>query len=431
MFNVTAELGMRRAFRTTATELLRNQDRYIQPGTLVGLETEVALFHPGRTSAELGQVRDQIKTALGASTELGLHQLEVSRLPASVSNGLGPLISQHQTVAGSLVAAAHAHGVQLLRAGTNPFWPVLHPARTQTEKYKLVPDFQDRYRRTDVEPALPRVGKIDTAIVSLCQAFQVNVEACSFTHATKLLNYSLMLSPFLLALAGNGRFLGGADTGWSDVRMYAWEISHDTRTKRQQWQGYAPRVGLPERYFDSVEDYLRRIVRFPFILHREADALQIAIGLTWLDARIKFVASSVVVELRSLPTQPLWEDEVALAAAYLGMLSYCDHYELPLMLIAQVADNRLSAMEHGLGGSLYVDGSCQPTTTAVETWLGRATKGLLLRGLDDAVQWLDRLHNRLCTGNPSEQLAGLLGCEQRPTPEKLAAAMERLRMLVR
>lgn len=431
MFDVTAELGMRRAFRSAATELLRNQDRYVQLGSLVGLETEIAFFHPGRTSAELGQVRDQIKIALGASTELGLHQLEVSRLPVSVLDGFDPLVSQHQTVAGSLVAAARAHGVQLLRAGTNPFWPVLKPARTQTEKYKRVPDFQDRYRRVDVEPALPGVGKIDAAIVSLCQAFQVNIEARSFVHATKLLNYSLMLSPFLLALAGNGRFLVGVDTGWSDVRMHAWEISHDTRTKRQQRQGYAPRVGLPERYFDSVEDYLRRIVRFPFILHREADALQIAIGLAWLDARIKFIASSAVVELRSLPTQPVWEDEVALAAAYLGMLSYCDHHELPLMPIAQVADNRLSAMERGLRGSLYVDGSCLPTPTAVETWLGRAAEGLLLRGLGDAVQWLDRLHNRLCTGNPSEQLASLLGGQQNPTPEKLAAAMEELGMLVR
>ena len=188
-------------------------------------------------------------------------------------------------------------------------------------------------------------------------------------------------------------------------------------------------MGLPERYFGSVSDYLQRIARFPFILDNPDAALQIAVGMTWLDARIKFIEQSVVVELRNLPTQAEWEDEVALTAAYLGMLAYCDHHRLLPMPIDRVADNRMSAMQYGLNARMWLDGEQASAAHATEVWLRRAEEGLRHRGLHDASVWLERLYSRLKVGCPSEQLAGMLERNPRPTEQQLAAAMRALNML--
>lgn len=428
MFSLAQELRMRRAYELTCEQLLKARNQYAQPGHLVGLESEVALYAPGLTIVELGVIRDQVMALIDATYELGLHQIEKSPGPRSLETGFEQVAEGHRLVSEGIARACQEHRVGLVRCGTNPFLDGLQPPRTNTPKYQLVPDFQDFHRRKDLACVVGDV-EIDAAVVSLCQAFQINVQARSFEHGIDLLNYSFMVGPYLLALAANARYVQCSDTGFADVRMHAWLLSHDTRTRRQLRKGYGPRVGLPERYFDSVQDYLRRIARFPFILDNPDAALQIAIGMTWLDARIKFIERSVVVELRNLPTQAEWEDEVALTAAYLGMLAYCEHYRLLRMPTDRVADNRMSAMQHGLNGRMWLDGEQASAAHATEVWLRRAEEGLRLRGLHDACVWLERLYSRLKVGCPSEQLAWMLECNPRPTEQQLATAMQALNML--
>lgn len=428
MFSLAQELRMQRAYELACRQLLGSQNQYVQSGNLVGLETEVGLYNPTLSHGQVGTVRDEVMTQVGGTYELGLHQLEVSPLPVSLDGGFGAVVAGHRSVSEHIARACRERGVSLVRCGTNPFLHGLQPPRTNTPKYQRVPDFQDLHRRKDLVCVVGGVD-VDAAVVSLCQAFQINVQARSFEHGINLLNYSFMAGPYLLVLAANARYVQCSDTGFADVRMHAWQLTHDTRTRRQLRKGYGPRVGLPERYFGSVSDYLQRIARFPFILDNPDAALQIAIGMTWLDARIKFIEQSVVVELRNLPTQAEWEDEVALTAAYLGMLAYCDHYRLPLMPIDRVADNRMSAMQYGLNGRMWLDGEQASAAHATEVWLCRAEEGLRLRGLHDACVWLERLYSRLKVGCPSEQLAGMLERNPRPTEQQLAAAMQALNML--
>lgn len=428
MFSLAQELRMRRAYGLVCEQLLRAKGQYVKPGHLVGLESEVALYAPGLTLIELGVMRDQVMTLIDATYELGLHQIEKSPEPRSLETGFEQVAEGHRSVSKGIARACREHGVSLVRCGTNPFLEGLRPPRTSTPKYQQVPDFQDCHRRKDLVCVVGGVA-IDAAVVSLCQAFQINVQAQSFEHGIDLLNYSFMVGPYLLALAANARYVQCSDTGFADVRMHAWQLTHDTRTRRQLCKGYGPRVGLPERYFDSMPDYLRRIARFPFILDNPDAALQIAIGMTWLDARIKFIGQSVVVELRNLPTQAEWEDEVAFTAAYLGMLAYCEYHQVQLMPIDQVANNRMSAMQNGLSVELWLDGTVVCAKQAAEVWLRRAEEGLRLRGLRDACVWLERLYGRLKVGCPSEQLACALDYNLRPTAQQLAAAMQTLKML--
>lgn len=427
MFSLAQEWRMRRAYELACGQLLKASAQFARPGHLVGLETEVALYCPGLCGLELGAVRDAVMRAVGGTYELGLHQVEKSPSPVSLENGFAAVVAGHRATAEGILRACRERGVGLVRCGTNPFLEGLQPPRTNTPKYQRVPDFQDLHRRKDLVCAVGGV-EIDAAVVSLCQAFQVNVQAQSFGHGVNLLNYSFMVGPYLLALAANARYLQCTDTGFADVRMHAWQLTHDTRTRRQLRKGYGPRVGLPERYFDSVQDYLRRIARFPFILDNPDAALQIAIGMAWLDARIKFIEGSVVVELRNLPTQAEWEDEVAFTAAYLGMLAYCEYHQ-EFIPIDRVAENRVSAMQNGLSGELWLDGTVVGAKQAAAVWLRRAEQGLHLRGLDDAVVWLERLHARLASGCPSEQLARMLEYNPSPTERQLATAMQALNML--
>lgn len=428
MFSLAQELRMRRAYELACRQLLRAEGEYVQPGNLVGLETEVGLHAPTLSHAQVGVLRDDIMAQVGGTYELGLHQLEVSPPPVSLESGFWTVAEGHRAVSESIARACKERGVSLVRCGTNPFLNGLRPPRTNTPKYQRVPDFQDFHRRKGLVCEIGGVA-VDAAVVSLCQAFQINLQARSFEHGVTMLNYSFMVGAYLLSLAANARYVERGDTGFADVRMHAWQLTHDTRTRRQLRKGYGPRVGLPERYFDSVRDYLQRIARFPFILDNQDVALQVAIGMTWLDARIKFIQQSVVVELRNLPTQPMWEDEVAFTAAYLGMLAYCEHRQVALVPINRVVDNRMSAMQHGLNGRLWLDGQLVSAAQATEVWLRRAAEGLHLCGLSDAISWLDRLHSRFQTGCPSEQLACVLEYNPRPTQEQLVHGMRVCGML--
>lgn len=143
------------------------------------------------------------------------------------------------------------------------------------------------------------------------------------------------------------------------------------------------RIGLPERYLRNIQDYLVRANSFPFILYDPAAALKIAIGMTWLDARIKFIENSAIVELRLLPTQPHFEDEYDLALLYIGMLLGSQGANRELLPMEMVRQNRLQAMLHGVHGSMWfrkLDG----TIKQLPYWVG------MKREIDMALYYLDQ-----------------------------------------
>jgi hypothetical protein len=242
----------------------------------------------------------------------------------------------------------------------------------------------------------------------LFQSFQINLQAFSLDDAVNKLNHSLMIGPYILAISGNSRYIELQDTGYNDLRITAWEISHDTRTEEELARGMGMRIGLPERYFKSIEDYLIRILRYPFILYAPEDALNVGIGLTWLDTRIKFVDDTAVVEFRVVPTQPTIEDEMALMLFYIGRLFYSQMWDEPLMPMKMVQENREVAIKQGLSGEMWhwkhnKALSKEATRSVIESEISKANLALMNFG----VVPIDNLFNifgKINRGTPSEIL---------------------------
>jgi len=432
------EREMRESFAEKAKEILRSEERFRKQGDrqLMGFESEVALDaeHVGVDSVE--RVRDEIIAEMGSSAdvELGVAQIEMRTPPIDILavDGVHRLSTMYESEFKKLKTIAHKKHCGVLRIGANPFLPIENTPRTSKPKYTQVPNFYNRNRRKHVD-TLIGLGRtqIDIGfaeVVSLFQSFQVNIEATCFADAIDRMNRSLMIAPYLLGIGGNARFLNCVDSHLQDMLMAAWEKSHDTRlqdlrvlaweksfdirTPEEIGTGRLLRVGLPERYFDNMEDYLSRAGQFPFILYSPENALQIAIGMTWLDARIKFIGDSCVVELRLLPTQPTTREEMIFALLYMGRLVDAQTRNEALLPIELVRENRLSAMMYGAHRPMWFVSNSGipeklPFAIGMKREIQNARYGLRLFGIEDMLD-TRFLASMMRQGSPSDRLGKIL-----------------------
>lgn len=432
------EKEMRSEYRKQAREIIASPERFWKDGDSlkIGFESEVAIHSWDLALHQFEGRRDAIRQEVPDSTdvELGAAQIELRTPPINVlaSGGFAAIASLYKESFASLVQATQRHGCSVLRVGANPFLPVKNTPRTHKPKYQLVPDFYNEHRRKDADTLIglgqDRIDIGDAAVVSLFQSFQVNMEANSFLDACDKMNRSFMVAPYLLACSANSRYLECLDTKMQDLRMIGWEKSHDTRmqdmrvlawegsfdvrTREEIKAGQVLRVGLPERYFADMADYLNRAGRFPFILYQPDAALGIAIGMTWLDTRVKFIGDSLVVELRLLPTQPTIEEELVLTLFYIGRVTDSQMRSEALLPIEYVRENRLSAMLYGMHRSMWFlsdSGMLERLKYKVgmRREIKRAKQGLehvgLLGSLDEQL-----LQSALRVGSPSDRLARAL-----------------------
>ncbi len=437
------EKEMLESFSVQTKDLLESKDRFLKDGNSikVGLESELAI-HAMLSNSELVQKRDAIIADNSDFTdvELGASQIEIRTPPIDLVSvgGLQSLTGVYDKRFASVLDSARRNEVGILRIGANPFLPTIGTPRTDKPKYHLVPDFYNQHRSSRLDTMIGlgknRIDIGDASIVSLFQSFQVNLEANSLDDACDKMNRSLAIAPYLLAFSGNARYLSYQDSKIQDLRMMSWEISHDDRTfcdtrfedlrimsweksfdvrpeKNKDWQGEL-RVGLPGRYFRNIGDYLQRAGTFPFILYAPESALAISIGMTWLDARVKFIGDSAIVELRLPSTQPTTEEEIMLTLLYIGRLHYSQINKEQILPINMVKENRLSAMLYGLKRPMwFLSKNGIPVKmsakTGLATELERGMMGLNNLGLLSAVnkKLLDVI---LRTGSPSDRLAKLL-----------------------
>lgn len=455
------EREMLGAFLEQAQNVIASEDRFRKTGRslLVGFESEVAIYRENIALGDIKRTRNAVIQGLPdiADVELGAAQIEFRTPPIDLlaPNGFGELAGVYRDRFEAVIRAAKQQGCSILRVGANPLLPIKNTPRTETPKYRLVPDYYNQHRPKEVDTIIglgkDRIDIGDAAIVSLFQSFQVNLEAQSFSDACDKMNRSFFIAPYLLGLSANARFLEFIDTKIQDMRMVAWEKSHDTRMsdlRMISWEksfdlrtphelagGYASRVGLPERYFTDIADYFRRMERFPFILYNLDAALKIAIGMTWLDARVKFIDNSTVVELRLLPTQPTIEEELLITLLYIGRLVDSQSRNEPLLPIQCVRENRLSAMLHGPHRKMWFlakDGVVKklPYRVGMKLEIQRAKQGLDRLGLAGLLD-TDLLRLKLAEGTPSDKLARTLYRNgRRVSIEKMVKSLQETKMLV-
>lgn len=418
----------------------------------IGPESEVAtLTRDGEKSPVPAMVKKL--GPIGATLELGSRAIEISGPPTELGyENTASFTDAYKASWNKLLAEARKHGASIVRCGVNPFESINRPVVSDKERYRVVPGFQNIHRNPEINLdfrlASGEAIRLDeAAMVAAFQAFQINLGCQGVDHAIQRLNWSFAISPFLDAVSGNARFVradvGGAekivDTGWSNCRMELWRTSHETRTNEQMQNGVDSRVGLPNNYFSSANDYFSRISKHPFILNDPSSALGLCIGLNWGGVRVPFRPSSnehpgkvvPVVELRTLATQPRWEDEVALSFAYLGSLLHAETGEQDIPDFSRVKFNTHSAAKHGLNGKLFDSKwGLLPAKDAVYVALNNAMSGLKKAGMSEGLAFIERcLVPRLNAGNPSEQLANVLNKATKPTDRHMLWALNKTGML--
>jgi len=407
------EAVMRHAFREQARAVLARDDDFKKSGKtfLLGVEIELGLIH-GDLSQPTEQIRNTVVQGCGsmASTELGAAQVELHTEPLDIlAEGPSVLLDEIDRISEIVVRQAHMQGVHGIFHGTNPFIDPGVIVRTDAPKYRKVPNFHDSNRRNRVV-RLGEISHVGADIVSLTNSVQTNIEAKDSIDAVDKLNRSFQIGPMVVALSANARFFGGMDTGMQDVRMEAWERTHDTRTQEELQSGALTRIGLPAHYYESLEDYFDEIVQRPFILFDPDHALQIGIGLNWQDARIKVLGDSLMVEFRPISTQASAQENFSVCMFYLGRLLWSQQHAEEILPLNYVRENRDSAMQKGTFGQLWVRSESgfvrMATERALEIELFRAREGLMFGEMwnETTSNAFELLHGQIYQPCPSERI---------------------------
>ena len=406
------------AFKIRASEILAAEEAYhkVDPTVKIGLEVEYSLV-----DNRFDQAPETVRNTVVAENpdfidaEMGAAQIELRTDPIDALDnaGFGAIHESLVKRQRLLNHAATKNSTILLASGSNPFVPITDIARSDKLKYQLVPNFHN-VNHNGCSTILGDEGLDvgDAAIVGILNSVQANIEAAGFCDAIDKLNRSFMIGPMAVALTANARFLDLKDSCVDDVRMIAWELSHETRTNEEINIGIAPRAGIPSRYYYDVGDYLDQVMSYPFILNVPDKAMEVGIGLNWRDARIKFVEDSTVVEFRPVSTQPTPEGNSAAMAFYVGRLLWSQINKEGLLPIEKVRDNRDSAMTVGSRALLWTSTDTGKIVRAsaqevLPLEIEKAVSGLEASGTPDVElvrELMFELNQNLVTGTPSSKL---------------------------
>ncbi len=410
------EKEMKRVFLDQSSQISEDRRSYQKPGDKIGLELECHIADRETLDLAPEYVRNSLTTDHGNTfgKELGASQLEIRTEPLTTHKNIFEELSENlkssQKLAISLVGGKYT----ILNMGFHPLAPFNPAQRSETEeKYELVPNFHNEYESELVRKFFQHgIDLGDAGIMGLANSVQCNLEAQSLGDAVDKQNRSFHISPYIWALASNAKFVGGRDVGFEDIRMKAWEVSHDTRDLEEVLNETPLRVGLPKDYDGTIEEYFARITDHPFILSHTDAAFEIGIGLNWNDTRIKFNRDSktAIVEFRPISTQPTVEENIALMAFYVGRLLYSQKTGEKLLPMQLVNYNREEVMKYGLDSRLYsYEGDrikLVEFKSIAERELKNAELGLISQGISPYK--FEILRSRLQNGNPSNNLSRII-----------------------
>lgn len=441
------ESDARRMFKKVADDILMNAADYHKGDSKLhtGMEIEYSLLKEYEQASEEdrdlvikdAQAKHQVDDAL-YDKELGAAQLELRTEgppPDLIQTGFQGLENHVGSIEQALFTAVREHELLLLRSGSNPFVPVNEILRTTADKYRDVPNHHDIYKRFPLDSPDTKIGSRDKIevrgadIISLTNAVQFLIDAQSLNDAIDKVNRSLMISPYIWAVSGNARYLDGKDSEMEDLRMLAWEISHDTRTADEVLERDVQRVGLPDSYHVDMRHYFNRSSSFPTILvdpnkyppegFPEVDEnffFYVSLGIYWNDVRLKFNLDrcQAIVEFRPISTQPSLEYDMAIMAFYIGRLAWSQKTNEPLLDLGLVRQNRYRVMRKGLSSVLWqiLDGRIilRDAKAVVRDELKKAEIGLeqLQLTSERTGEYFNMLKERLEKGTPAAQLSTLV-----------------------
>ncbi|MBS3112153.1 hypothetical protein J4459_02730 [Candidatus Woesearchaeota archaeon] len=367
-------------------------------GVVLGFETEYHLVDENLNPGHQDVVETLVK--VGRELELGGHQIELNGDKIK-GNNLNKIYSFLKNREESLVVDLSKKGLRILRIGALPNLQPSDLVVGNKEKYLIVPAYHDKNRDPDVDTIIGEVNFNCAKSVGLFSSIQLNVQAKSLEDGIDKLNRSLMIGPYIAAISGNARIIANKDTGYSDVRMVAWNKSH--QLKRRSDFETEERVGLPNKFYSDIKDYISRMRERPFIYDlSSADPLKavaVGVGLNWRDTRLKFIQEDnlfrPVVEFRLPSLQPSLDEDLSVLLFYLGRVEWSQMNNEELF--TRYKFNRSEALRLGLDGMMY-DGMKLVTKIKplIEREISRAEDGLVNLGFsrNECKDYLDILRAR-------------------------------------
>ena len=376
-----------------------------------GGEIELFLFQENGALATDEQ-KYRVLEQSNAGVELGAAAVEIHPSPVDLQkDGFDGWLHQLREEQTLVVLAAKAQSLFVGRSGTIPWVPLQKVERTNEEKYQLVPAFHDRHRSLLSPMKVGNTRLHSASEVGGINSFQFSIQAVDAPDAVDKLQRMFLVSPFVSALSSNSRILAGNDSGWADTRFEIWRQTHDTRTARDRKMGKTVRVGLPQKHPETLHEYLEEVSSHPFILDKPKFALEVGIGLSWRDARIKIIEDKYVVEFRPISTQPTIEEDLALAAFSIGRILWSQKQNEQMPNINTLHQNKIAAEKFGIHSKFLTnDGLRVPIPQILLTEISHAETALKDSHIFDetAKTGLEILRKRVISGiTPDQKLRRL------------------------
>ena len=308
-------------------------------GSTLGVEEEYALVEAA--TGALADAPDVAATAADLVGEAATKEISTSQLEivTPVCTSLAQVRQELVRLRSAAVAAAEAHGCQVLAAGTHPFATWHDQRLTDGERY-------DRLEE--------RWGILARQQLITGQHVHVGVPAGLVVHVVDRLGPDL---PVLIAMTASSPYWEGQDTGYASYRTQwfsRWPIT-----------GTLPPLGTRQAYDDMVA----RLV--------SSGVADDASHLYW-DARPSVAWPTV--EVRVADTSPLLDDAILHAALVRSLVRTAARDEDPVPVthpeVVRVA--RWRAARDGLSGRLFDtrSASLQPAHDLVRALLARLREDL-------------------------------------------------------
>ncbi|MFX1562191.1 MAG: glutamate-cysteine ligase family protein [Promethearchaeota archaeon] len=312
------------------------------------------------------------------------------------------------------------------------------PLTTTKEKYRRVPAYHNEHRRRS---ASLRLGSTQTELkgaesIAATGSIHINIAATDPEEALSIANSGLAFDGLTTAIHANAPVISGAVVPYQDVRIEAWERTHDTRDPRAVVAGQSSRVGLPSDYFHSLRDYFDNVLINPILLDVPDEvALATKIGTSWWPVRMKFPNNLLLVEWRMPSAQPSAR-ETSAAWVFLGGLAEAGRAGIvKLPEFAIVRENSWRG-RRGLDRDFLVENEHGATTrvpgrVAATSMFYLAREGLrCLDALDDkAEELIVGLEKRVWSGmTPAKTLVSVIHEYQQKMPLPQAIALAQLHL---
>ncbi len=426
-----------RAFTRSLLADLRALEQMLQEGRFetgirrIGAEQELFLVNPGWRAAPVGPEVLEDLDGDPFTTEIGRFNLEVNLPPMELGgDAFSSLQEDLEELVGQVRSAAREHEAEVVLTGILPSLSVSDVTlenMTPRERYRILNRTLSRMAGGSYRLHIQGTDELhfvhSSVMLEACNtSFQVHLQVTPDEFG-RFYNVAQVMTAPVLAAAVNSPLLFGRRL-WEETRIALFQQSLDTRRSTPHLRELTPRVRFGEAWVEEsvMEVFQEDVARIPVLFGEDSaeDPQEVLAAGGVPELRALQLYNSTVyrwnrpcygildgephlrIECRVLPSGPSFQDEVANAAFWIGVVlggvrRYGDVREL--IAFDEARSNFLAAARHGLGaGFTWFDGEMVSAAELLEgELLGLARQGLEAAGVagDDIDRYLGIVEERV------------------------------------